>query len=215
MGRILVIVIACSMLVGSGVVHGIWTDRWSEQADLAEAAQQLDKLPMTIGNWHASNVEMERDPNSGLAGMIARRYVHAGTGKSVTLFLACGRSGAVCTHTPDVCYAGNGYEVEKPTRFPLTSTTAEAPPEFWTARFVKERSTGKMNLRIFWSWHGSDSWKIADNPRLTFAGEKVMHKLYLIREMLQTDEPLEGDPCVEFMREVLPQLSRSVFAASK
>ena len=72
-----------------------------------------------------------------------------------------------------------------------------------------------MNLRIFWSWHGSDSWKIADNPRLTFAGEKVMHKLYLIREMLQTDEPLEGDPCVEFMREVLPQLSRSVFAASK
>src|SRR5271155_874830 len=102
MGRILVIASAFAVLVASGVVHGLWTDRWSDQADLAGAAKRLEKLPMTLGAWHGSNVEMEPDPRSGLAGMIARRYVHATSGKVVTLFLACGRSGPVCTHTPDV-----------------------------------------------------------------------------------------------------------------
>ena len=45
------------------------------------------------------------------------------TGKVVTLFLACGRAGPVCTHTPDVCYAGSGYEVEKPKRFQFAAAT--------------------------------------------------------------------------------------------
>ena len=191
MQRVLVIASAFAVLVASGAVHGVWTDRWSDQGDLAEAAKGLDHLPMIIGVWHGSNVEMEADQTTGLAGMIARRYLNAANGKAVTLFLACGRSRAVCTHTPEVCYAGIGFEVEKPKRFVLPSTTAQAPPEFWTARFVKERANGRTNLRIFWSWYGSESWKVADNPRLSFAGEKVLFKMYLIREMVQADEPIE------------------------
>jgi hypothetical protein len=212
MGRILVIVVASSMLIASGVVHGLWTDRWSDQGDLAEAAKRLDRLPMKVGAWHGSTIDMEKDARSALSGMIARRYVHATSGKIVTLYLACGRPGPVCTHTPDVCYAGSGYEVEKPKRFQLPSTTAQAPPEFWTARFVKERASSKIHLRIFWAWHTADSWKIADNPRLSFAGERVLHKMYVIRELMQPDEPIEGDACVEFMNEVLPMLRSSVFA---
>ena len=121
----------------------------------------------------------------------------------------------MCIHTPDVCYAGSGFEVEKPTRFTLPSATAEASAQFWTARFVRERAAGKTNLRIFWSWHDADSWKIADNPRVSFAGERVLYKLYLIREMVQTDEPLEGDPCVEFMQDLLPVFRRTVFMEVK
>jgi hypothetical protein len=212
MQRILVIASAAIVLIASGVVHGVWTDRWSDQGDLAESAQRLERLPIAIGEWHGTPVEMESDANSGLAGMIARRYVHAKTGKAVTILLACGRPGPVCTHTPDVCYAGSGYEVEKPKRFALASVTAQAPPEFWTARFVKERAAGKTNLRIFWSWHGAQSWQVADNPRLSFAGEKVLYKLYLVREMIQPDEPLDGDACIEFMQDFLPAFRRNVLA---
>jgi hypothetical protein len=211
MQRILIIISACGVLIASGVVHGVWTDRWSDQGDLVTTADRLEHLPATIGDWHGTAVEMEKDPNSTLAGMIARRYVHAKTGKAVTILLACGRPGPVCIHTPEVCYAGSGFEVEKPKRFVLPSTTAQAPPEFWTARFVRERTGGRTHLRIFWSWHGSEEWKIADNPRLSFAGEKVLHKLYVIREMVQPDEPLEGDACVEFMQDLLPTLQRDVF----
>jgi hypothetical protein len=215
MQRTLVIASACAVLIASGVVHGVWTDRWSEQTDLVAAAARLEKLPMTIGAWHGSGVELEKDLNTSLAGMVARRYVHAGNGKAVTILLACGRSGAVCTHTPDVCYGSSGFEVEKPKRFQMPSKSGEMPAEFWTARFVKERTTGKTHLRIFWAWHGADSWKIAEYPRVSFAGEKVLHKLYVIREMIQPDEPLEGDACVEFMQDLLPVLRGSVLTERK
>jgi hypothetical protein len=210
MQRVLVVASAFAVLVASGAVHGVWTDRWSDQGDLAAAAQGLNQLPMTIGVWRGSNVEMATDPNTGLAGMIARRYVNAANGKAVTLFLACGRSRAVCTHTPEVCYAGSGFEVERPTRFVLPSTTAQAPPEFRTARFVRERAGGKTLLRIFWSWHDGQSWKVADNPRLSFAGQKVLYKLYVIREITQPEEPTDGESCVEFLQDLLPVFRRSV-----
>ena len=215
MYRTLMIACACAVLIGSGVVHGLWTDRWSEQSDLSGAAARLEQLPTTIGEWHGTPLEMEKDSNTGLVGLLARRYVHASSGKVVTILLGCGRSGPVCTHTPEVCYAGSGYEVEKPQRFHLTSTTAEAPREFWTARFVKERATGKTNLRIFWSWHGSESWMVADNPRLSFAGEKMLYKMYLIHEMVQPEEPIDSDACVEFMQELLPIFRRTVFTEAK
>jgi hypothetical protein len=206
----MVIACACVVLIASGLVHGLWTDRWSDDAALQEAAGKLDQLPMTLGAWHGTTLDMEHDPNSGLAGMIARRYVHASDGKVVTLLLACGHAGPVCTHTPDVCYRANGYDVETPKRFQLTSKTAQAPPEFWTARFLKERAGGKTHLRVFWSWHGAETWRVADNPRLSFAGEKVLYKIYLIHDMVQPDEPLESDACVEFMHELLPILRDAV-----
>jgi hypothetical protein len=206
MQRIVIIIAAAGILVASGVVHGVWTDRWSEQSDLKAAAARLEQLPLTIGAWHGTDVAMENDPNSTVAGQVARRYVQASTGKTVTILLACGRAGAVCTHTPEVCYAGSGFEVEKPKRFHASAPSAE----FWTARFVKERASGKTHLRIFWAWHGAQSWQVAENPRWTFAGEKVLYKLYLIRELAQADEPLESDACVEFMQELLPALKSNV-----
>ena len=54
-------------------------------------------------------------------------------------------------------------------------------------------------------------WVIPENPRLTFAGLPVLYKLYLIREDAGTGEPNAPDPCVEFMRELLPQLNRTLF----
>lgn len=206
MQRIIIVIAAAGMLVGSGVVHGVWTDRWSEQSDLKAAAARLERLPMTLGAWHGSVVEMENDPNSTVAGQIARRYVNATNGKSVTILLACGRAGAVCTHTPDVCYAGSGYKVEEPKRFHATAPSAE----FWTARFVKEREAGKTHLRIFWAWNGAQGWQVADNPRWTFAGEKVLYKLYVIHELAEPNEPAETDAGVEFMHELLPALKSDV-----
>ncbi|HZZ80076.1 MAG TPA: exosortase-associated EpsI family protein [Gemmataceae bacterium] len=206
MQRIIIVIAAAGMLVASGAVHGVWTDRWSEQTDLKAAASKLERLPMTIGSWQGANVEMQNDPSSSVAGQLARRYVHDKTGKAVTILLTCGRAGAVCTHTPDVCYAGNGYEVEKPKRY----QASEPKAEFWTARFVRERASGKSHLRIFWAWHGTQSWKVADNPRWTFAGEKVLFKLYLINELVQSDEPPEASASVEFMHDLLPAIKTEV-----
>jgi hypothetical protein len=209
MKRLILTTTALTLLGCVGFVHGLWTDRWSEQLDLGAAAQTLGQLPREIGQWHGEDVEIEKDPRNALAGMLSRCYTHALTGRQVTLFLACGRPGPVATHTPDVCYVCQGFvEAEGPRRYQLPSATAQAPPEFWTGRYVKQRNDGQVQLRIYWSWFARGNWQAAENPRLSFAGERILHKMYVIREQGSHEPASEREPCVEFIQELLPELQR-------
>jgi hypothetical protein len=209
MHRTILSVSALALLVSSGLVHGLWTDRWSDQLDLEPAARALESLPRDIGNWHGEELTMEKDPRSGLVGMMARCYTHKNTGKAVTLFLACGRPGPVATHTPDVCYQCQGYvEAENPRRYQLPSTSAQAPPEFWTARYVKQRNDGQVHLRIYWGWLAAGAWQAAENPRLAFAGERLLHKMYVLRETASAEAPGEREPCIDFIQDLLPELQQ-------
>jgi Protein of unknown function (DUF3485) len=213
MHRVILISSAALILAVSGVVHGLWTDRWTEPPDLSSAGERLKQVPLTVGSWQGSDLEMQDDATRlGLAGLITRRYVHQETGKVVTILLACGRPGPVCVHTPEACYGSSGYEVESPRRFPLGGDKAKDPPEFWTARFLRQRTDGQTNLRIYWSWHTSAGWRVADNPRLAFAPESQLHKLYVVRELANPNEPAETDACVDFLRDLLPAMQQSLFA---
>ena|ERR1700733_4460401 len=212
MHRTLLTVSAALLLVASGAVHGIWTERWTSNAeDLKIAADRLVDVPATFGKWDGKNIDMPDDPKSGLAGAIARRFVHRESGRVITVYLACGRSGNVCIHTPDACYQADGFaEIEAPRRKNV-SGDGKTPSEFWTARYMRQRADGQTNLRIFWSWRTAEGWKVADNPRIAFAGESVLHKLYVIREMPNPNDPAEIEVCAEFMRELLPVLEQKLF----
>ncbi len=212
MHRTILTVSAAVVLVASGVVHGLWTDRWTQNPqEVQAAAERLKQVPAVIGRWEGADIEMNTDPRLGLAAVVARRYVQRETGQVVTIYLACGRPGPICIHRPDVCYVADGYqEVESPRRVTVPGVGA-VPPEFWTARYMRQRPDGQTNLRIYWAWHSSEGWKGADNPRVAFAGESVMHKLYVIRELANPNEPADGDACAEFMRELLPMLEERLF----
>jgi hypothetical protein len=213
MYRAVLTISAVVVLMASGVVHGLWTDRWTQNpAVLTAAAERLIEVPTTIGKWHGADFEMNTDPKLNLSGVLARRYVHQETGKVVTIYLACGRPGPVCVHSPDVCYRADGFdEAETEKRITIPGDGKE-PPEFKTARFLRRRADGETHVRILWAWHGRDGWKVSDNPRVAFAGEKVLHKLYVIRELAGPNEPGEMEACTEFMQELLPILEDRLFA---
>jgi hypothetical protein len=212
MYRTIVTASAALLLLASGVVHGLWTDRWTtDPEELKIAAERLADVPLTIGKWDGKEIEMDTDPRMGLSGVLARRYVHQENGKVVSVYLACGRSGPICVHTPDACYTADGYVEAEPLRRIGVAADGKPPAEFWTARFLRQRPDGQTNLRIFWAWHAVDGWKVADNPRVAFAGEPVLHKLYVIRELVNPNEPAEGDVCVEFLKELLPALEERLF----
>jgi hypothetical protein len=201
------------VLVASGVVHGVRTDRWTANPEeLRIAAERLAALPVVIGMWDGTDFEMKDDTRMGLAGVLARRYVNRETGKAISIYLACGRPGPASIHTPDVCYRADGYtDVEPPRRVSLPMGD-KSSAEFWTARYVRSRPDGQTNLRIFWAWHTSAGWQVADNPRTTFAGESVLHKLYVIRELASANDPAENELCAEFVHELLPVLQEQLFA---
>lgn len=210
MKRIILIPLTGALLVAAGVVHGVWTDRWNDGSDLVGAVERLNRIPLHLDDWEGKRVEHERDARSGLAGSATYQFTHKKTGKAVTVFLACGRPGPVSVHTPEVCYAGAGYEVERPARFTSPRTGLQGQT-FFTSRLVRKRSAEQNQQRIFWGWNAGRGWEVSDNPRFSFTGQAVLFKMYVLRELNASSEALENDPCVELMEVLLPALQMEVF----
>jgi hypothetical protein len=211
MTRLFPIAMSVVALIACGYVHGIWTDRWSEKLDPAAAASRFDNLPMTIGNWEAEALTASPGELQGLSGYLARRYVNRDTGDAVTIALMCGRPRVVSIHTPDVCYAGSGYEVTAPAKFSPGGLPEAAT--FWTTDMVRTRAVEQTRLRIFYTWTATGSWEAPDTPRVSYAGVPVLYKLYLVRDLPAGNSPLEDDPCLEFFKQLQPELHKTLFAA--
>ena len=47
------------VLVGSAVVHGLWTDRWDDGRDLEHALGRLDAIPLNVGLWQGRELELD------------------------------------------------------------------------------------------------------------------------------------------------------------
>jgi hypothetical protein len=213
MRQLLPLAAGACLLIFAGVVHALWTNRWTADDQLDQAVARLATVPLDIGDWHGEKLDLQTNARTSLPGVLSRRYVHQLTGKSVSLYLGCGKPGPASVHTPDVCYAGTGFRAETPHRFPLSAAEGSPGGEFWLARFVKNQAAAQSQLRIFWAWNGGDGWRVADNPRVAFAPYPVLYKLYVIRELADAAEPAaKDDPCVDFLNVLLPELDRKLFS---
>ena len=65
-------------------------------------------------------------------------------------------------------------------------------------------------LRIFWGWSNGGNFSVPDNPRMTFFRAPFLYKLYVVRRLTRTDDPLQNDPTVGFVRELLPLLRKNL-----
>src|SRR3954451_18636542 len=116
MPRTLPIATALALVIAAGIVHGRWTLRWSKSHAVEAAVARLEGVPTAVGDWNGQ--ELALDPRqltmAEIAGHVTRRYVNRRSGAAVTVLLVCGRPGPISVHTPDICYAGAGYELAGP-----------------------------------------------------------------------------------------------------
>src|SRR5213593_3866594 len=131
MSRILALVSVVAAVTASGVVHGVWVNRWGQSRAVMEASARLQDVPRTVGDWDGRAEEM--DPRqarvASVAGSRIVRFVNRRTGAVLSLLIVCGRPGPVSVHTPDVCYRGSGYEeVGGPAR---QQAGPKGAAEFW------------------------------------------------------------------------------------
>ena len=209
MKRLFPVVTALAVVVGTGLVQGVWTDRWGLDAAVARLVSGLDRVPRDLGDWHAEVLDSDPNDAPGVAGQLYLRYANRKTGESVAVVLLCGRPGPVSIHTPDVCYGASGFKVGK-----VSTVTLEepgGPAEFFVTEAVKSRAAEQTRVRIFWSWYAGGRWQAAGNARVKFAGQKALVKFFVVRE-LSTEVPPERDPCADFLRLLLPELEKA-FAA--
>ncbi len=198
---------ASAALVASGVVHGIWTERWQPSVDVARAAERLDDLPLEIGPWQGQRLEVKPgQAGAGVAGFIQRRYENPHTGAAVLLALVCGRPGPVSIHTPEACYGASGYLVGNRQRVAAPGDQGS----FWKTDAIRTTATDEVRLRIYFGWYASAKWVAPDDARTAFPREPVLHKLYVVRELGPVESKTE--PCEEFLQALLPELGRTVLA---
>jgi hypothetical protein len=189
-----------------GLAHGLMTNRWTGSEQLKVLAQSLERLPANVGPWQGEDLEIQSRHLSGLAGHIYRRYVHQQTGAAVSLFAVCGPTGPVAIHTPDVCYEASGYQVAPKTKATVTTTMGQALGEFFTSRLTMSKASDHKDLRIYWGWTAGSGWSAPENPRLLFAGQPALIKLYALRESTGQGERDAADPCLDLLREILQTL---------
>jgi Protein of unknown function (DUF3485) len=108
--------LACGLLLVSGVVR-FWEDRRvrSLQIQTVSPLFPLKSLDETMGRWHSrESTEAALDEEiarvAGSSDSIIRTYVDRQTGVSVAVLILYGRAGLVTAHTPEVCYASQGYK---------------------------------------------------------------------------------------------------------
>src|SRR5262245_34976809 len=121
-------VIASTMVIATGLMHGFWTDRWASSADTKHAAELLPSLPTEVGDWTWQDLENANHPNTGVAGSLQRKYTHRKTGVTVVIALVNGRPGPVGTHTPEACYVATGYALGE--KKAVSMDFSDAPAQF-------------------------------------------------------------------------------------
>jgi hypothetical protein len=211
--RVSLILATVVLLVLGGVGHGLWTQRWSSLTEAAvhAAGDRLADVPLKVGNWDGHPVTIDDAALSeDLVGRNrAIRYVHRVSGNAVVVYLACGRPATMEGHTPLQCYPAHGYQTVVPeTRVAPLPEAGSSPPQFWVATFAQGQAPVPVHLRVFWCWKDAGGWRAPDNPGRAFRTAPYLYKCYAVRPLASPEEPLEGDPCVDLFRELLPELSR-------
>lgn len=210
MNRLLPLGAALGLVVATGVVHGLASNRW-KAVDPGPATGDVASLPRTVGLWVGRDMELDSRQlaRGGIQAACARRYDRRTKGSSVQVLLVYGPSGPITVHTPDICYPGVGYEIVG--ALAAQRVTTGEPAEFRAVR-VRKCEPGRVTyLRILWAWNVGNGWEAPDYPGLAFAQTPSLYKLYLVQELSAPDEPLLNDDCADFLREFLPGLNSVLF----
>lgn len=179
---------------------------------LEKAAQALDELiPRQIGEWTGVErpIESRELQAAEIVGCVSRNYAHRLTGESAQVVMMCGPPGPISVHTPDVCFAGIGYEmITEPKRILLELADGQTA-EFWWADFRRGTAGYDPFLRTFWSWRAQGPWKVVDHPRLEFAGSPLLYKLYVATPVIAQDIASIDQPDAEFLKALLLEFERA------
>jgi hypothetical protein len=204
--------VAFVFILTTGVVHGLWTNRWNPSPALEQAAARLDRLPLDIGDWRGQDEDLNaiHVAIGEIKSYKLRRYIHKESKEIVSLLIVCGPPGPISVHTPEICYQGLGFRVQSTEdHFAVPATENSPGGDFKTAVMQKETATGIEHLRVMWTWSTGVEWTAPEHPRWKFGRERALYKVYVSRHMGQSNEKFNAsDPGVMFAQELLGVLDK-------
>lgn len=208
--RFLTVLIGFVLIGGGAVVHGHATRRWVPVIDEDSRLQALHTQVISWGDFESREIPTDM-PVKEKSVVTCRQYFSAGTNTSVVVSLTTGISGAVATHTPDVCYVGSGYRM---TRGPVRQSL-DLPEggqvTYFVADFEKKKPTGVDRQRVRWCWTVQGSWDAPASPRLAYLGHPQLAKLYVVTPLTDTESsPIDPPAVQQFATAVFTQYAATL-----
>ena len=198
------------------LIEGKYSERWgkSDSVKLSQFTERLKLVPDKVGDWEGTDepINEEEFEASHCDGCVSRTYRNR-EGQRVNVYLVSGIARHVTIHTPDWCYVGAGYEkLDDPQQYTIKDVQGVEPqPEFLTAVFQKDEPLRTHRIRIFWGFSDDGAWRGPRMPKPAYAGRPALYKLYLITDLEETNQEIERNPTLEFVRAFLPQVNRVLF----
>lgn len=207
---------ACLLVVGTTLVQGWWTDRWSGRdidAELLDRAAILEKnFPNEFGTWEFFQ-ELPSDPKqlerAGAVGHVSRLYRDTATNAKVSAFVVCATPHNASGHTPDRCYPGAGFEIAETEHRQSVPLSDGRTAETFTGTF---RKTGQT-LRIYWTYGGDGRWIAPQIARIELAGRGPVFKLYAIIDETRLRDGQSQAILADFLAALLPEMDRTMGGA--
>lgn len=205
---------AIILLTAGGVVHGMWTHRWSDKTAGESGVDLLAKVQQPVGEWAPGEFVpvSEKEIPKGTA-VVCRQFTNEKNNKRVVVSLTSGVPGVVAAHTPDVCFLGSGYKLKTPPSKQTLPLAGLGNVSFYMADFEKTSATGTDVVRCRWAWTADGTWHAPDYPRLFFAKSQVnlpvLYKLYIVHPV-GDDDSTKNDSYRIFAAELAGVLGRQL-----
>ena len=198
------------LAVSAGLLHGWHTGRWRPSADVAGAAERLNNVPLSLGDWRgeADTLDTEDLKRAGIKGHLSARFRNVVTGEKVSVLLVCGHPGPISVHTPETCYGGAGFEPAGARYRKQIPVGAGRSVAVWAMRFKAPRTAAPGSIEVNWAWTGGGGWVAPENPRVALAGYPALYKLYVVRDVPAVGGQPPRDPSVDFLQTYLPELEK-------
>lgn len=212
-----IILFALAILIGTGLVHALWTDRWDTPVDRKTAATRFAQFPAKLGDWEGAltEVSQEQYPEAVYGTGVTVRYVNSVDANAITVYLAFGRPGPLTIHTPALCFDGGGFQMvgnEEP--FSTSVGTPARPVEFRSALFSKTMGPVPEHVRVMWSWNTGGQWQAPASPRMALARFRVIYKLYVARRVNNPGDPVKDEATQQFLDQLIPELDKGVLSSN-
>lgn len=208
---------AFAIIVLGGVAHGLANHRWIPNTAIATAVSRMSTIPATIGPWTSEEMELSNAELTigSISGYVKRVYTNSQTGAEVVMLLVTGEPGPISLHPPTVCFSGRGFHVVGAEfGFATAMATAESNAQkhvFRCADFSNPAEADPSLIRVCWGWTADGCWQSPDHPRVAFAGESALYKLYVSERWVPVPGVTDDTGTVElFLEAALPEISKAL-----
>jgi hypothetical protein len=212
--RLIHMFVAIAILGVSGLVHGMWTHRWTTLS-VTGGMNLLEPLSGDVGDWQADEI-INIDPAEipAKAECHSRRFMPLKTGRPVVVSVTSGTPDVVAVHTPDVCYLGAGYKLKGDVTRQSIAYGEGKTATFWVGDFIKTTALASETVRVRWSWTIDGDWQAPNYPRLvygmSFARAPNLYKLYIVQPLSEDEDLSREDPYRKFVGDLIPHLNRQL-----